>query len=113
MTAAPTRTRPPRSPTSRSAGTPEMSITTGGRARRRFSIGPSDWPPAISLARPSCWRSHCSACCIDSARKYSNCAAFMLPPRRLAQWPAARGSASAGSAGCATARRRPGRAAHR
>ncbi len=35
----------------------EISIKSFGRARRRLSIGPSDWPPAIAWPRRPPWRS--------------------------------------------------------
>ena len=31
----------------------DTSTSSSGRARRRFSIGPSDWPPAMELGMPS------------------------------------------------------------
>ena len=34
----------------RNASTDDMSTSVPGRARRRFSIGPRDWPPPMSFA---------------------------------------------------------------
>ena len=118
VTAAPTRSPPSCRVTVRSSARPEMSMTTGGRASRRFSMGPSDCPPAMSLARPSCARSARKASCSEPGRVYSNAAAFMPSPPRWraraggcpARWRRAPASATAA---CAAARPRPAGAAHR
>jgi len=52
----------------RSAATPPMSMTCSASAMRRFIIGISDWPPAISFAVPSYRAASSIACATLFAR---------------------------------------------
>ena len=73
--------RPPRLRSAVSDSMRETSTSSFGRARRRFSIGPSDWPPAMRfrVARASREQLHRFARRRSAARSRTR-PAFMRPP---------------------------------
>ena len=66
--------------TPRKASSPEISITTAGLARRRFSMGPSDWPPAMNFTIRSLRAASAIAAAVSVGHSYSNRAGFTIGP---------------------------------
>ena len=77
LSVAPVRISAPCATTPSMPGTRFTSISAAGRTRRMFSIGPSDMPPASTLASGPNSSSNATASATLSGRQYSNATGFI------------------------------------